>query len=151
VGKDIPAKLTAIVPSYLVDKVLRNFVIPTFNLTVSNVRGPGVPLYMAGAKLVAFMPINMLLDGMGLSITGFSYNGILWVCMIADRGALPDPAFFARCFNDSFAEVLAAAGRQPAVGRTVKTDHNATIGRKAAIGNKPTTRGKRAARRKTAT
>jgi diacylglycerol O-acyltransferase len=111
VGKDLPAKLTAIAPSFLVDRVLRSFVIPTFNLTVSNVRGPGVPLYMAGAKLLAFMPINMLLDGMGLSITGFSYNGILWVCVVADRGALPDPAVFAQCFKDSFAELLAAAAR----------------------------------------
>jgi hypothetical protein len=111
VGKDLPAKLTAIAPSFLVDRVLRSFVIPTFNLTVSNVRGPGVPLYMAGAKLLAFMPINMLLDGMGLSITGFSYNGILWVCVVADRSALPDPAVFAQCFKDSFAELLAAAAR----------------------------------------
>jgi hypothetical protein len=68
---------------------------------------------MAGAKLLTFMPINMLLDGMGLSITGFSYNGVLWVCVVADRSVMPDPAFFAECFKDSFAELVAAAGTQP--------------------------------------
>jgi diacylglycerol O-acyltransferase len=119
VGKDLPAKLIAVAPSILVDKVLRNFLVPSFNLTVSNLRGPAVPLYMAGAKLLTFMPINMLLDGMGLSITGFSYNGILWVCVVADRSALPDPAFFAECFKESFAELLAAAAR-PSVPRIAK-------------------------------
>lgn len=109
ISKDLPAKLSAVVPSWVVDKVLRKLVIPTFNLTVSNVRGPAVSLYMAGAKLQVMIPINMLLDGMGLSITGFSYNGVLWVSSVADRKAMPDPAFFMDCFKKSFAELLAAA------------------------------------------
>jgi diacylglycerol O-acyltransferase / wax synthase len=151
IGKEIPAKLAAIVPSYLVDKVLRNFVIPTFNLTVSNVRGPEVPLYMAGAKLVTFMPINLLLDGMGLSITGFSYNGILWVCVVADRAALPDPAVFARCLEKSFAELVAAAGSQrlpevTAPARKPRAPKKGVAGKRATSSRRTTTPHKTATR-----
>jgi diacylglycerol O-acyltransferase len=116
-GKELPAKLSAVLPSYVVDKILRKLYIPTFNLTVSNVRGPAVPLFMARAQLRSFMPINMLLDGMALSITGFSYDGILWVCVVADRAAMPDPAFFAQCFRDSMAELIGAARKTGAVVR----------------------------------
>lgn len=104
IGKDLPAKLFQVLPGVLTEMVVRRFILPQVNFTVSNVRGPAVPLYMAGAKLYTFMPINMLLDGMGLSITGFSYNGILWVCAIADRAMVPDPEFFAQCLRESFEE-----------------------------------------------
>lgn len=104
VGKDLPAKLFQVLPGVLTEMVVRRFILPQINFTVSNVRGPAVPLYMAGAKLYTFMPINLLLDGMGLSITGFSYNGILWVCAIADRAMVPDPEFFAQCLRESFEE-----------------------------------------------
>ena len=59
------------------------------------------------------MPVNMLLDGMGLNITGFSYNGVLWVCVVSDRAMMPDPGFFMDCFRESFAEHLALAPRAP--------------------------------------
>lgn len=107
VGKDLPAKLFQTLPSKAVDLAVRRIILPQFNFTVSNVRGPSMSLYLAGAKLFAMMPINMLLDGMGLSVTGFSYNGVLWVCAVADRAMLPDPGFFTQCFQESFAEHLA--------------------------------------------
>ena len=107
VGRDLPAKIFQTLPSMAVDLALRHIILPQFNFTVSNVRGPTMSLYLAGAKLFAMMPINMLLDGMGLNITGFSYNGVLWVCTVADRAMMPDPGFFAQCFQESFAEHLA--------------------------------------------
>jgi hypothetical protein len=42
-------------------------------------------------------------------MTGFSYNGTLWVCFVACRDMLPDPAVFGACLTESFDEILAAA------------------------------------------
>jgi len=50
---------------------------------------------------------------MGLNITGFSYNGVLWVCAVSDRAMMPDPGFFMDCFRESFAEHLALTVRAP--------------------------------------
>jgi hypothetical protein len=79
------------------------------NITVSNVRGPDIPLYLAGARLQSFLPVSAILSGLGLNVTGFSYNGTLWVCAVCCRKAMPDPAFFAECLKDSFNELVAAA------------------------------------------
>ena len=48
---------------------------PPWNLVISNVPGPQVPLYMAGARLVANYPVSVITDGMGLNITLMSYCG----------------------------------------------------------------------------
>lgn len=108
-GKDMQAKLFEVLPTAAANLFVRQFVTPTANLTVSNVRGPNAPLYLAGAKLVTFMPVNMVIDGIGLSITGFSYNGALWVCIVACRSMMPDPAYFVQCLKDSMAQHLATA------------------------------------------
>jgi len=63
---------------------------PTWNLAVSNVPGPQLPLYCGGARLVANYPISVIVDGMGLNITVMSYNGDLDIGIIADREQMPD-------------------------------------------------------------
>ena len=112
-GVDLPARILQTLPSRIADLAFRHVLLPQFNLTVSNVRGPATSLYLAGAKVYAFMPLNVLFDGLGLSITGFSYNGTLWVSAVADRAVMPDPEFFMDCFRESFAEHLALTLRAP--------------------------------------
>ncbi len=63
---------------------------PPWNLVISNVPGPQIPLYLAGAKLVANYPISVITDGMGLNITVMSYCGHLDFGLIADRNQIPD-------------------------------------------------------------
>ena len=63
---------------------------PAWNLVISNVPGPQVPLYCAGARLVANYPVSVITDGMGLNITVMSYCGHLDFGIVADRDQMPD-------------------------------------------------------------
>ncbi len=61
-----------------------------FNLIVSNVPGPSVPLYLAGHRVLASYPVSAVADGQGLNITVLSYLDGLHVGVTADRELVPD-------------------------------------------------------------
>jgi diacylglycerol O-acyltransferase / wax synthase len=63
---------------------------PNWNLVISNVPGPQVPLYLAGARMDANYPVSVITDGMGLNITVMSYMGHLDFGILADRDQMPD-------------------------------------------------------------
>ena len=63
---------------------------PPFNVMISNVPGPGHPLYSAGARLEHFYPVSAIADGQGLNMTVQSYNGSLDFGFIACRDLVPD-------------------------------------------------------------
>ena len=57
---------------------LASIVLPPINLIVSNVPGPQLPLYLCGARVLAYHPMSVLTDmSGGLNITCFSYDGSL--------------------------------------------------------------------------
>lgn len=60
------------------------------NLVVSNVPGPQVPMFLAGARLVANYPMMPLAESCGLSIAVTSLSGIMGFGLTADWDALPD-------------------------------------------------------------
>jgi hypothetical protein len=122
--------------------------LPTMNIVVSNVRGPDVPMYLAGALMVAFAPVSIAIDGLGLNVTGFSYHGTLWICAVACRDMMPDPAFFADCLRGSFADlVTAAAAPSPEAAQTVATPRPRAKPRRPTAKSKPRA-ASRAVRRK---
>ncbi len=61
-----------------------------FNLIISNVPGPNIALYYAGARLLAYYPLSAIADGQGLNITVMSLEGQLHFGLIADRDLVPD-------------------------------------------------------------
>ena len=63
---------------------------PAINLTISNVPGPQLPLFCAGAKLEANYPVSVITDGVGLNITVLSYMGHLDFGIVADREQIDD-------------------------------------------------------------
>jgi hypothetical protein len=63
---------------------------PIWNLVVSNVPGPQVPLYLAGALLEANYPVSVITDGMGLNVTVMRYRGHLDFGIVADREQMRD-------------------------------------------------------------
>ena len=81
-----------------------------FNCVVTNVPGPQIPLYSAGARLVTQFGLGPVYDGMGLIFPVFSYCGSIMISLTACREMMPDPEFFGQCLDDSFDELKAAAG-----------------------------------------
>jgi WS/DGAT/MGAT family acyltransferase len=64
--------------------------LPPFNLCISNVPGPNVPVYLAGARLLAQYPVSVVTDGQGLNITLVGYLGQLHFGLVACRELVPD-------------------------------------------------------------
>jgi diacylglycerol O-acyltransferase / wax synthase len=81
---------------------------PVFNCVATNVPGPRIPLYFAGAKLVRQMGLGPVFDGMGLINTIYSYGPEIAISFTSDRDMLPDPANYAQALRDSFDELLNA-------------------------------------------
>ncbi|MCV7413575.1 acyltransferase [Mycobacterium florentinum] len=79
------------------------------NTTVTNVPGPTEPLFFSGARLVRAAGLGPLVGGANLIHVVASYNGTLSISATADRDALPDPARYAACMDESFGELLAGA------------------------------------------
>ncbi|MCU1673133.1 MAG: hypothetical protein JWN77_1246 [Frankiales bacterium] len=82
--------------------------INAFNLIISNVPGPSVPLYYAGCRLEAYYPLSAIADGQGLNITVMSYGGQLHFGLIADRELVPDLDRMAGYLADELAELKKA-------------------------------------------
>jgi WS/DGAT/MGAT family acyltransferase len=61
-----------------------------FNLVVSNIPAPQVPLYLAGARLLANYPAMPLGEDSGLSIACTSFGGTMSFGLTADWDAVPD-------------------------------------------------------------
>ena len=112
-GKEFTRDLLDVLPNLLTNTLARYVKLPVVGLVVSNIHGPDVPLYMAGARLVSYAPISMLLNGTGLNITGYSYAGTMCICALSCREMLPDPAYLADCLRRSFAALKEAALREP--------------------------------------
>jgi WS/DGAT/MGAT family acyltransferase len=114
VGREMARDLLETMPSLIADPLIRYVQVPRIGLVVSNVRGPDVPLYLAGAQLVNYVPISIVIDGVGLNVTAFSYAGNMWICAISCRDMLPDPSFFADCLRASFDQMKEGALREAA-------------------------------------
>ena len=79
-----------------------------FNLFVSNVPGPQLPLYIAGARVEGIYPVSAVTDITGgLNITLFSYDGSLDFGLIACREMVPDVWNLIGYLEDAMAEMVA--------------------------------------------
>lgn len=85
---------------------------PLANVVISNVPGPGVPLYLAGARMLTNHPTSIVVHGIALNITVQSYNGSLEFGAMACAKALPDIGRFIEAVHESHAELLALAHKQ---------------------------------------
>ncbi len=78
---------------------------PVANVIISNVPGPAMPLYLAGARVTACHPVSIVVHGIALNITLESYDGHLDFGLIACARAVPDVAVLARFLEQAFEEL----------------------------------------------
>jgi diacylglycerol O-acyltransferase / wax synthase len=105
------------------------------DLVITNVPGPQLPLFAAGARLIASYPVLPLSVGHVLAIGVTSYNGEIFLGLNADRDAVRDLDVLAQCLRDALEELLdttvrAKTARQPT--RKAPTAARRTAAKKAA-------------------
>jgi WS/DGAT/MGAT family acyltransferase len=104
-------------PTILAQASRLNFSTRLFNLIVTNIPGPQVPLYVLGRQLHDLFPIAFLPRGHALAVAIMSYNGEIGYGLLGDFDAMNDIEVFATGLEESLAELLdAAQGRKPARG-----------------------------------
>lgn len=82
---------------------------PIYNVTISNVPGPQVPLYCTGAQLVEWYPMGPIFDGIGLNMTVMSYMGVMYVGLLACRETMSGLWDLSAYCNEAIDELLALA------------------------------------------
>jgi WS/DGAT/MGAT family acyltransferase len=60
------------------------------NVIISNVAGPPITLYVAGARALTYSPVSIPYHGCALNVTVYSYDGKLFFGLTGARNALPD-------------------------------------------------------------
>lgn len=109
---------------------------PLANLTVSNNIGPPVPLYLAGAKMVASYPMSIPTHGSALNITVQSYCDNLDIGLTACRHTLPDVRQLGDYIVSAFEELKAAALNRAISKEATDTAEAATPSAKRAKGKR---------------
>jgi diacylglycerol O-acyltransferase len=79
---------------------------PPLNLVISNVPGPSVPLYCAGARMLGHYPVSVITDGVGLNITVMSYLDKLDFGIVADRDSIDDAWTMMDSMRNALEELL---------------------------------------------
>ena len=87
-----------------------------YNLLLSNVPGPPVPLYLAGARCSAIYPFGPLFEGAGLNVTALTSDDRIGFGLIACAELVPDLWDLATAI-DASADELFASVRPQRTGR----------------------------------
>jgi diacylglycerol O-acyltransferase len=80
------------------------------NLIVTNVRGPDMPVYLLGARMLGMMPFLPLFDHQGLGVAVTSLCGEVTFGLVGDRDLLPDLALLANHLEEASASLLEVVG-----------------------------------------
>ncbi len=104
-------------PTILAQASRLNFSTRLFNLLVTNIPGPQLPLYVLGRELQDLFPVAFLPEDHALAVAIMSYNGGLDYGLLADYDAMPDIDVVADGIEASLAELLAAARGRGGRGR----------------------------------
>jgi diacylglycerol O-acyltransferase / wax synthase len=109
-GAEVISRFNDFAPPTLLAQAARiNFSTRLFNLTVTNVPGPQVPLYLLGRELEDIFPIGFLPPNQALFVAIMSYNGGVNFGLLADYDAMDDVDVIAQGTERAIAELVEAA------------------------------------------
>jgi diacylglycerol O-acyltransferase len=135
VGAQVLTELTGFAPPTIMDQASRLVMRQRwFNVVVTNVPGPQVPLYLMGHELEDLIPMVPLAPNQGLGIAIMSYNGRICFGLVGDYDLLYDLEDLERDFSTSLAELAAAAGVQLSSRRRRFNGRRSNGGAPTAIG-----------------
>ena len=109
-GAEVISSLQDFAPPTIIGVASRlNFSTRLFNLLVTNVPGPQIPLYVLGRELQAVFPMAFLPKDHGLAVAIISYNGFMNFGLLADYDALPDVEALGAAIESSADELIGLA------------------------------------------
>jgi diacylglycerol O-acyltransferase len=109
-GAEVLAGVQNFAPPTILAQASRiNFSTRLFNLLVTNLPGPQIPLHVLGCEIREVYPIGFLARDHALAVAIMSYNGQLNFGLLADSQALPELDELAGWVSDAVAELLALA------------------------------------------
>jgi WS/DGAT/MGAT family acyltransferase len=88
-----------------------NFSSRMYNLLVTNVPGPQIPLYVLGRRMERIFPVPFLAGSRSLAIAIMSYDGGMDFGLLGDYDAMPDLDVVAEGIEGALAELLLLARR----------------------------------------
>lgn len=91
-------------PTILAQASRVNFSTRLFNLIITNVPGPQIPLYLLGRQLETIAPVAFLPSGHALSIAVFSYHGSITFGLLGDYDRMYDLEIVADGLRESLTE-----------------------------------------------
>jgi diacylglycerol O-acyltransferase len=114
-GAEMISRFNDFAPPTLLAQAARiNFSTRLFNLLVTNVPGPQVPLYVLGRELEEVFPVAFLPQNHALAVAIMSYHGKIGFGLLADYDSMEDIELLGAGITDSLAELEAAAGQSAA-------------------------------------
>ena len=96
-------------PTVLAQASRLNFSTRLFNLIVTNIPGPQIPLYVLGRRLTDLLPVAFLPENHALAIAIMSYDGGIDFGLLGDYDALPDIDLIADGIEQCLHQLLDAA------------------------------------------
>jgi diacylglycerol O-acyltransferase / wax synthase len=109
-GAEVISRLNDFAPPTLLAQASRiNFSTRLFNLIVTNVPGPQIPLYVLGRELQDVFPVAFLPENHALAIAIMSYHGGIDFGLLGDYDAMEDIDMLATGLSESLSDLLAAA------------------------------------------
>ena len=105
-GLDALAALTVALPTSLLTRIARQQT-QTVDFATSNLRGSPIPMFLAGAQILAVYPIGPLL-GVAFNATLMSYLGDLDIGVTIDTAAISEPELLGQCLTEAFRELARA-------------------------------------------
>jgi len=110
-GAEVISRFNDFAPPTLLAQASRiNFTTRLFNLIVTNVPGPQLPLYVLGRELQDVFPVAFLPENHALAVAIMSYNGKVGFGLLADYDSMEDIEVIGDGIGEALAELEAAAG-----------------------------------------